>query len=76
MLRYGNFEVGYISDIGENEGGFFCEVYSCKLQDRIDFFCIHLDELKENSDIDYWISLNVNNNYNEWLKLEANNQTC
>lgn len=76
MVRYGNFEIGCISDIGENEGGFFCEVYSCKLQDRIDFFCIHPDELKENSDIDYWISLNVNSNYNEWLKLEANSQTC
>ena len=36
--------VTFTDDVGENKGGYYCEVYSdVNCDTQIDFFCIHID---------------------------------
>lgn len=44
-MKYGNVWIGHIRDCGENEGGYFCEVYDNEdMDNRIDYFCIHPED--------------------------------
>lgn len=54
-MEYKGLEIGCVEDCGDNEGGYFCEVYTIEpVYDRIDFFSIHPEELRENPDTEYW----------------------
>ena len=44
-MRYGKVWIGCIRDCGENEGGYFCEVWDDEdMNNRIDYFCIHPED--------------------------------
>lgn len=44
-MQYGKVWITYIKDCGENEGGYFCEVYADEdYNERIDYFCIHPED--------------------------------
>lgn len=48
-MKYGEVWISKCRDVGENEGGYFCEVYDNEdMDNRIDYFCIH----PENCDCD------------------------
>lgn len=43
--RYGNVWISTTPDCYENEGGYYCEVYSDRdMTNRIDYFCIHPED--------------------------------
>lgn len=43
--KYGDVWISICRDCGENEGGYFCQVYSDKyMEDEIDYFCIHCED--------------------------------
>ena len=50
-MKYGNVWVSVCEDCGENEGGFFCQVYSDEnMENEIDSFCICPDYCDCNDD--------------------------
>ena len=59
-MEYRGLYISATEDCCENEGGYYCQVYTdADYQYQIDEFCIHPDELEENPDIDYWIRVNM-----------------
>jgi len=73
-MKYRDFYITYINDCGENEGGYFCEIYildeynSRSECDILDYFCIKPDELVSVSDVEYWIREYIDSNYDEFAK--------
>lgn len=66
-MEYRGLVIDYIDDCGENEGGYFCEVRQAEvLDDRIDFFCVHPDELRENPDIEFWMRAYIDSAYADY----------
>lgn len=44
-MKYGKVWISCISDCDENEGGYFCQVYTDEnMSNEIDNFCIHTDD--------------------------------
>lgn len=59
-MEYRGLYIDTVEDCDENEGGYYCKVYSDECMfDEIDDFCIHPDELEENPDVEYWIKANI-----------------
>lgn len=55
----------YISlcdDVGENKGGYYCEVYLNEDEDAIDNFVIHIEDILENP------LMPIENFVKEWAK--------
>lgn len=49
-MKYKDFYITYTKDCCENKGGYFCQVYTDSMLDNeIDNFCIHENELVNNS---------------------------
>lgn len=67
-MDYRGLVIDCIDDCGENTGGYFCEVHRADtLDDRIDFFCIHPEELSENSDEEFWIREYIDATYPDYV---------
>lgn len=61
-MKYKDLYISCTEDCEENEGGYFCQVYTDEsLDDEIDYFCIHTDELETNT-IEDNIRLYIDNN--------------
>lgn len=55
-MEYKGYYISTTPDVGPNQGGYYCQVYDDEdLENQIDDFCIHPEELEVNPDIDYWI---------------------
>lgn len=65
MLKRGySYEMRYVSlcdDIGENKGGYFCQVYLDEYgENEFDYFVIHAEDIKNENDINKIILSNIN----------------
>ena len=61
-MKYRNLFISTTPDVYPNEGGYYCSVYSDESMDnQVDDFVIHVDELDTNPSIEYWIRINVDN---------------
>ncbi|MFI3326785.1 MAG: hypothetical protein R3Y35_11530 [Clostridia bacterium] len=59
-MKYKGLYITTIEDVDENKGGYYCQVYGDEeLDDEKGDFCIHPNELEKNSDIEYWIKVNI-----------------
>jgi hypothetical protein len=68
-MEYRGLVISLTDDCEENTGGYFCEVHQPDvLDDRIDYFCIHPDELSENPDIEFWIRNYIDDTYQEYAR--------
>ena len=55
-MEYKGLYISTTSDVGPNQGGYYCQVYEDEdMENQIDDFCIHPEELEVNPDFDYWI---------------------
>lgn len=44
-MQYGKVWISQCRDCDENEGGWYCEVYTDEyMENRIDYFCIHTED--------------------------------
>lgn len=68
-MEYRGLYISVVPDCGPNEGGYYCQVYAdLGMDDQIDDFCIHPDELEENPDIEYWIRENIDGHYHYYVE--------
>lgn len=68
-MEYRGLYISITSDCGDNEGGFFCQVYTSKfMDDEIGYFCIFPEELEENPDTEYWVKVNVDGQYRHYIE--------
>lgn len=50
-MKYGKVWISRCTDCGENEGGYFCQVYADEdMENQIDYFCIHPEDCDCNNE--------------------------
>ena len=68
-MEYKGLYVSCTDDCGVNAGGYYCQVYTDdSMDEQIDDFCVHPEELAENPDIDYWMLQYVKGRYSEYVR--------
>ena len=59
--KYGKYYIDVIDDVDENAGGFYIEIFEdVDRNKRVDYFCIHPDELEQDPDISIHIFNYIN----------------
>lgn len=67
-MEYRGLVIDCIDDCNENAGGYFCEVHRADvLDDRIDYFCIHPEDLSENPDVEFWMREYIDSAYSDYV---------
>lgn len=63
-MEYRGLYIEAVEDCDENEGGYYCKVYSDEnMKNEIDHFCIPSDALNDNPDVGFWIELFIDGEF-------------
>ncbi len=80
-MKCGKVYVSITDDVGENEGGYFCQVYADQdMEHQLDYFCVHSEELTNGTEVENLIEqIVVDEGYDDlaaeyWAKLHQQNK--